>query len=108
MTLKTLLILPLIFLGAAASPQNDCGAALGGGDQQLPAPLDLTGRPAVQTGHAFTALPTPEANAGCLSPLPAPGQPSSLRSDSADVLHGLPNSDLLRPIDEPKRAPLFQ
>jgi hypothetical protein len=110
MDLKIFAALPLIFLGAAAAPQGDCGAGLGGGGPALPAPVDLSGRPSAPSGlsgQVYAALPAPEVAAGCRSPLPSTAQPSSLHSDSADVLHGLPSPEILLPINEPKRAPLI-
>ena len=111
MHLKLLLIPSLILLGGAAAPQGDCSARLGEPGQNLPTPIDLAGRPAAPTGLAgqgFATLPTTDVAAGCRSPLPSTASPSSLRSDSADVLHGLPTPEILQPINEPRRAPLIQ
>jgi hypothetical protein len=111
MNLRSLAFLPLVFLGAAAAPQTDCGATLGGGYQAVPAPPDPAGRSVPSAGlggSVFAALPTTEVDAGCRSPLPMSGQSGTLRSDSADILHGLPTPELMRRIDEPKRSPYYQ
>jgi hypothetical protein len=111
MTWKTLTFPLLLFLGAAAGPPpSDCGAGAEAG-AMLPAPLDLAGRPSMPsglTGQTFATLPTTEGMSGCRSPLPSASQSSTLQSESGDILHGLPQPDILRPIDEPKRAPQFQ
>jgi hypothetical protein len=107
---KTLPILSLLFLGAAAAPPSDCLPGMDSG-QTLPAPLDLAGRPSAPVGltaQTFAALPSAEGGGGCRSPLPSASQSATLRSESGDVLHGLPAPDILRPMDEPKRAPQFQ
>jgi hypothetical protein len=98
----------LLLLGAAAAPPGDC---LSGGEglQTLPLSLDLAGRPAAPsglTGQAFATMPG--ADGGCRNPLPTNPQATTLRSESADVLHSLPTPDILRRMDEPKRAPSFQ
>lgn len=108
---RLLLVPAMILLGAAAAPQGDCSVHLGDPGELLPAPRDLAGRPSLPTGLAgqgFAALPTTEVASGCRSPLPSAASPSSLRSDSADVLHGLPAPDFTRPLGDPKRAPLIQ
>jgi hypothetical protein len=106
-----LLLLPVsLFLAAAAAPPGDCVPDASAG-QTAPIPLDLAGRPSVPTGlagHTFATLPNSEAGNGCRSPLPSVTQSTTLRSESGDILHGLPAPDILRPIDEPKRAPDFQ
>jgi hypothetical protein len=74
----------------------------------MPIPLDLAGRPNASAGltsQTFAMLPSAD---GCHSPLPSTAQSTTLRSESGDVLHGLPSPDILRPMDEPKRAPQFQ
>jgi hypothetical protein len=105
---KTPAILALLLLGAAAAPPGDC---LPNGDsgQMLPMPLDLAGRPSASvglTGQTFAAMPGLEG--GCRGAVPSSLQSTTLRSESADVLHGLPAPDILRRMDEPKRAPIFQ
>jgi len=105
MRLKALVFLPLIMLGAAAAPQSDCSAPAGASGGTLPSPIDLAGRPAASqglTGQMFAALPVPEVPAGCLSPLPSASQASTLRSDSADVLHSLPAPEMVSPLLLPK------
>jgi hypothetical protein len=107
---KTPALLLMLFLAAAASPPDDC---LTGADdrQTLPIPLDLAGRPNASSGldgQTFAVLPGSEGDNGCRSPLPSNAQSTPLRSDSTDVLHGLPMPDILRPMDEPKRAPEFR
>jgi hypothetical protein len=107
---KALLLLALPFLGAAAAPPGDCLPA-GETGQVLPAPMDLAGRPnmpAGLAGHTFATPPSAEGAFGCRSALPSVTQSTTLRSESGDVLHGLPAPDILRPIDEPRRAPQFQ
>ena len=100
----------LLFLAAAAAPPGDCGSA-GDPGPVLPLPLDLAGRPGMATGlagHGFAALPGAGASFDCREVLPNAQQPGTLRSESSDILHGLPAPDILRPINEPRRAPQFQ
>ena len=107
---KTPAILSLLWLAAAAAPPPDCAPEVGSG-QALPIPLDLAGRPSASvglSGQTFGPLPNSEGGNGCRSPLPSNAQSSTLRSESGDVLHGLPSPDILRPMDEPKQAPQFQ
>ncbi|HBK04692.1 MAG TPA: hypothetical protein DDZ81_02385 [Acetobacteraceae bacterium] len=107
---KTLAILPLIFLGAGAAPPEDCMHPPDGG-QALPIPLDLAGRPVAPgglTSQTYAAVPAAEGAADCRSALPVPSRFETLRSETTDVLHGLPSSETLRRIDEPRRAPAFQ
>jgi hypothetical protein len=110
MDLKTAAILSLLLLGAAAAPPGDCLPAPDGA-RMLPAPLDLAGRPSVSaglTGQMFATLPGAESGNGCRSALPSGAQATTLRSESDDILHGLPSPDILRRMDEPKQAPQFQ
>lgn len=98
-----------IFLGAAAAPPSDCPGAAGG--PTLPLPMDLQGRPVAPSGlnnQNFAALPSTEAAAGCRTPLPSASTSTNLRSEQGDVLHSLPAPDILRPMDEPKRAPMYR
>lgn len=107
---KTPAILSLLWLTAAAAPPADC-LPEGDSGQALPIPLDLAGRPSASvglSGQAFGPLANSAASNGCRSPLSSNAQSSTLRSESGDMLHGLPSPDILRPIDEPKRAPQFQ
>ena len=107
---KTPAVLSLLFLGAAAAPPGDCLAGADGG-RAMPIPLDLTGQPNAPSGlvgQTFAPQPEPEGDNGCPGPLPSNSLSTTLRSESSDVLHGLPMPDSLRPIDEPKRAPDFQ
>jgi hypothetical protein len=100
----------LLFLAAAAAPPADCGSA-GDPGPILPLPLDLAGRPDMAAGLAgrgFAPLPGAGSSAGCRETLPTPVQSGTLRSESNDVLHGLPAPDILRPINEPRRSPQFQ
>jgi hypothetical protein len=119
-----LLIVPLIFLGAAAAPPDGCQLGLDAG-QTLPTPLDLAGRPAIPPGLSSQTLssqtlggqtlsgqtltaPPYSADLGCRTALPSAAPASTLRSESGDILHGLPQPDILRRMDEPRRAPDFQ
>jgi hypothetical protein len=102
-----LVILPLL-LAAAASPSVDCPTGANAAPP-LPVPLELARQPEVSaelTANSFAAqlfagLP------GCRAPFPAIPLGATLRSESSDVLHGLPNPDILRPIDEQNPAPQF-
>jgi hypothetical protein len=98
----------LLLLSAAAAPPADCAAGADSG-QVRSIPLDLAGQPGASSGLAGqTFAPQPGAGTGCPGPLPSTPLSMTLRSESSDVLHGLPTPDSLRPIDEPKRAPDFQ
>lgn len=107
---KTPAVLSLLFLAAGAAPPGDCSSAAVGGPM-LPTALDLAGRPSVTaglSGQTFATLPSADSAAGCRAALPSASQATALRSESGDVLHGLPAPEILRPINEPKRAPDFQ
>jgi hypothetical protein len=109
MAWRMLAILPLIFLGAAAEPSGDCASPAETG-QTMPAPADLGARPSATTGlggQAFAALPT-GTESGCSMTLPSITQSTTLRSESNEVLHGLPTPDIQRRMDEPRRAPEFE
>ena len=104
---KTPAVLSLLLLAAAAAPPTDCQPDAASG-QAVPVPLDIMGRTIAQSGLADQTFTDPLGNNGCRGPLPSNAQPSTLRNDSGDVLHGLPMPDSLRPIDQPRRAPEFQ
>jgi hypothetical protein len=107
---KTLATLLLLLLAAAAAPPGDCSRVTDGG-QKLPASLDLAGRPSIAaglTGQMFATLTGAEDGHGCRGALSSSVQSTTLSSESGDILHGLPAPDILRRIDEPKRAPQFQ
>ncbi len=101
---KTAFLLSLLWLTAAATPPEDCGSDADGG-QTLPMPADPARRPNMPGGP--NAADSDSGN-GCRGVLPSLPQPTTLRRESEDLLHGLPSPDILRPMDEPKRAPLFQ
>jgi hypothetical protein len=106
---KTPAVLSLLFLGAAAAPPGDCLSGADGG--QMPISQDLTGQPNAPSGLVGqTFAPQPDAGSGygCPGPLSSNSLSTTLRSESSDILHGLPTPESLRPIDEPKRAPDFQ
>lgn len=108
---KALAIVPLIFLaGGAAPPQDDCikpPSAV----QTLPTALDETSQPVATgglTNQTSAVQPTAGNATGCQSVLPIPTRAATLTNESGDVLHGLPETDSLRRIDEPRQAPMFQ
>lgn len=99
---KLALILPLLLLGAAASP-SDCSAPPSPGTT-LPIPLDLAGRPIAGPGlTAPPAMPSPLACGG-----PTAAASSGLDGLPTDVLHGLPGMDLLRGPLTPQVRPEFE
>jgi hypothetical protein len=101
--------LSLLVLTAGAAPPGDCLSTSAGG-ATLPSSLDLAGRPSVGaglSGHTFAALPSTDGATGCRSAASATPA-TTLRSESGDVLHGLPAPEILRPMNEPRRAPDFQ
>lgn len=103
-------MLALLLLAAAAAPPGDCTQG-GDSEKTLPSSIDLAGRPSVSaglSGRMFAPLPSTDGNNGCRSPLASSSQSTTLRTESGDVLHGLPVPDILRPINEPRRAPQFQ
>ena len=103
-------VLSLLFLAAGAAPPGDCLSGAAGGPT-LPTARDLAGRPGVTaglSGQTFATLPSANSGAGCRGTLPSATQTTTLRSESGDVLHGLPALEILRPMNEPKRAPEFQ
>jgi hypothetical protein len=110
MAWRAIAALPLIFLGAAAAPPGDCSPRMATG-QTLPTPLDLAGRPTAAgglSGETVVPLPDLDTPAGCDISLPSTAQVTPLRSETGDVLHGLPQPDILRRVDEPQHAPEFQ
>jgi hypothetical protein len=110
MNLRGLFVLPLIFLGAAAAP-SDCGLSpsVAGTIGSPPAASVEPQRPGVNpTTYGYAAIRLPDTNSGCEAQLPQVGNPSSLRNETDDVIHGLPSSDVLAPINQPKQAPLFR
>jgi hypothetical protein len=107
---RAVAVLPLIFLAAAAPPPGDCSPRVGT-EQTLPTPLDLAGRPNLSgglTGETFAALPTLDTPTKCGGSLASAAQATTLRSESGDVLHGLPDPDIMQRIGEPQHAPGFQ
>lgn len=111
---NVLAVLPLIFLGAGASLPEDCTQVPNGG-ATLPTPVDLAGRPVTASGLAgnlttqtFAALPSLQGESGCAGAPASALRSDPLHTDMGDALHGLPAPDILRRIDEPRRAPLFQ
>ena len=112
MTLKPLLVLPLIFLGAAASPPADCGQTPAGlheprADEISPSVRSDAGSDA-GASRVYSSLPQQEVPDSCGAVLPYVGSSASLRNDTEDVMHGLPNSDALAPITQMPRAPLIK
>jgi hypothetical protein len=110
MVWKTPVLLSLLFLGAAAAPPDGCPTG-SGTVLALPMSLDLAGRPKIPpglNGQSFAGLPGPEGANGCGGATPSALPSTTLRSESGDVLHGLPAPDILRPINEPRRSPQFQ
>ena len=103
-------VLSLLLLTAGAAPPGDCQPGLNSGPM-LPAPLDLTGRPAAPFGlsaQTVSTVPSADAAGACRSALPSAAQATTLRSETDDIIHGLPSPEILRPMNEPKRAPIFQ
>ena len=103
-------LLSLLFLAAGAAPPGDCLSGAAGGPM-LPTSLDLAGSPSVTaglSGQTFATLPSADNAAGCRAALPSASQTTNLRSELGDVLHGLPAPEILRPLNEQKRAPEFQ
>jgi hypothetical protein len=96
-------------LGGASAPPPDCPQASIPGGQTYPMAVDLSGQAGAATGLSsatFAALPSLEGTSPCRSPLPvSPQQTSTLQSESADVIHGLPLPDILRPITDPQPHP---
>ena len=97
---NTLSVVPLIFLAAAAAPAEDC-ASPPSAIQTPPVFLDDASQP-VAGGQVGTNA------GGCQHELPLPDQSDPPRSQSDDILHGLPQTDSLRRIDEPRQPPMFQ
>ena len=97
---NTLSVVPLILLAAAAAPAEDC-ASPASAIQTPPVFLDETSQP-VGDGQVGNNA------AGCQHELRLPDRSDPLRSQSDNILHGLPRSDSLRRIDEPRQPPMFQ
>jgi hypothetical protein len=95
-------------LGGAAAPPADCGQPMQP-TRTYPMPTDLSGHPqtgAGLAGQTFATLPSPDSS-GCHSAFPASAD-NALRSENADVVHGLPMPDILRPITDPQPKPEFR
>ncbi len=97
---NVLAIVPLTFLAAAAAPPEDC-LSPPSAVQTPPIFLDEASQPVVGGRLDETAT-------GCEHALPIPDRNDILQSHSDDVLHGLPQTDSLRRIDEPRQPPMFQ
>lgn len=108
---KVFAILPLIFLAAGAAPPDAQNSSCGQSALSPSGPGLSVGA----GGSAFAPIPAPgdapegatqeTLRCGAASPSPQIGMP---RVETGDILHGLPAPDLLRRIDEPRRAPEFQ
>jgi hypothetical protein len=109
--LRGFVVLPLIFLGAAAAPP-DCdvppsvSGAVGPASTAAQAPQPAGMNP---TTYGYAAIRLPDAAAGgCQVQLPQVGNPATLRNETDDVTHGLSPSDALAPVTQPTQAPLFR
>ena len=109
--MKPFLALPLIFLAAAAAPQTDCSHSVSSWDPAQAVPGSVA--PPSSDDSAMTT----ESNAGpalrqiltgCDPASVTAGDPSSLRHENDDVLHGLEPGAALAPVDQPRQAPLFR
>ncbi|MSP00111.1 MAG: hypothetical protein EXR07_03525 [Acetobacteraceae bacterium] len=89
-----LLLLAVPFLLAAAPLPIPC-APTAIPREQLPAPLDLSGRPLPRQGLLSHAT---SAGRGCAEPGPATQPSSGLHDPRSDVLHGLPVLDAMPPL----------
>jgi hypothetical protein len=110
MELRGLLVLPLIFLGAAAAP-SDCGrspSVLGTAGAAPAASLEPQTPGVNATTYGYAAIRLPDTTSGCETQLPQVGNPATLRNETDDVMHGLPSSDVLAPVNQPQQAPLFR
>lgn len=110
MTARALYVLPLLFLGAAAAP-FDCGAAgdpvgTGGVAPSVSVDRGHVGETSATDGYA--AIRLPDNAPGCDNRLPTVGSPATLQNQSDDIMHGLPSSDSLAPINQQRQAPLFR
>jgi hypothetical protein len=95
---KLALLAPLLM--AAAPPPNPCGQAPAAAEQ-LPAPLDLSGRPEPATplvSSALVVVPAPGVVEAC-GDAPPPGD--RLQDPRSDALHGLPAPGLMQVMPEP-------
>lgn len=96
---------------ARAAPSSDCGVPDGGSSADgLPSlPVQDRSHPGeseATNGYAALRGGTPASD--CSPRLAPVGSPSSLRNDDADVMHGLPSSDVLAPVSQPRQAPMFR
>ncbi len=110
MTARSLYVLPLLFLGAATVP-SDCGVSVdvpgtGSVTPSVSVEQSRVGTTSVTDGYAAIRLPGNET--GCDSRLPTVGSPATLRNDTDDVMHGLPSSDSLAPVNQPRQAPMYR
>ena len=108
--LRGLLVLPLIFLGAAAAP-SDCGVSpsVSGTVDPAPATPPAPQTPGVNPAtYGYAAIRLPDTTSDCETRLPQVGNPATLRNETDDIMHGLPSSDVLAPVTQPRQAPLFR
>jgi hypothetical protein len=112
MDMKAFLALPLIFLAAAAAPQTDCSHGPSSWDPMQGVSSSIAPPPSSDDSTMTTessAMPTMgQAPAGCSPEMTTSGDPSSLRQENNDVLHGLESSGALAPVDQPRQTPLFR
>jgi hypothetical protein len=99
---RLLILLPGALLCGAAA-QVDCVPEPAAPGMVQPVPQDIQGHPIPPPGLAG-AVPS----AACTPSARADAGSSSLDGMPADVLHGLPGSDLLHPPAPPTPRPVFQ
>jgi hypothetical protein len=96
---RTPMALLLLFLAAAAAPPGPCGPAAGA---RQPDGTDAVG------GLAFPTFSAVERSCEDSGVLPSIPQTARTGNEARDILHSLPSPDALRPIDQPRRAPIYR
>ena len=109
MDLRCLYVLPLLFLGAAAAPSG-CGpsADVLGSDSAAPSGIGRTHLGEASSTDGYAAIRMPDTTSSCDARLPPVGNPTTLQNATDDVMHGLPSSDVLAPVNQPRHAPLYR
>ena len=91
--------LTLLLLTAAAAPPGPCGPAANTG------PIGQT-----ESTGALRDTDFPRFLESCDSSATDPSMNQTMKpaNESGDVLHGLPPSEALRPVDQPGTAPVYR
>ena len=94
--------LTLLLLGGAAAPPGPCGPAGNTG------PIGQTESTDASRDAGLSAFSVTEESCAGSGVDPSAMQATKPTNGSADALHGLPASEALRPVDQPRAAPVYR